>query len=340
MTETQESRPSADQRPRPTSPDSIMLDPVKPGQGKGKQARQGFFNPPRVIRWMDNLTFPFAVFFILHDRAIHPAYNMTWRRKFAMSWRIFRATRRIKKCGTSWRAHLAMASKLLTFPPEQEGVVVECGCWQGASSACLSIICEYADRQLIVYDSFEGLPPAHPRDERAREDARGFFRGPLEVVRGHVRQYGYIDRCTFRKGWFEDTLPHHEDKIVLAYIDVDYQKSLHDCVTNLWPWLVDKGYMFIDEYLILRYCALFWSERWWRTYFNTEPPGMIGAGVGVGVGQFWIGPKDGRMGRAGSRPYQAPHSAGYTRKDFSGYWSFYPDETPADEAGATDDQGA
>ena len=44
--------------------------------------------------------------------------------------------------GTSYKAHLAMAVKLLEIPPEVEGVVVECGCYVGGSSANLSLACE------------------------------------------------------------------------------------------------------------------------------------------------------------------------------------------------------
>ena len=41
-----------------------------------------------------------------------------------------------------------------------EGVVVECGCFLGGSTANLSLVCEVVGRELIVYDSFEGLPAA------------------------------------------------------------------------------------------------------------------------------------------------------------------------------------
>lgn len=289
--------------------------------------RRGFsIDPARVARWLDTISLPFVIFFVLSDRAIHPAYGMSWYRKFRLGWRLFRINRAMR-AGTSWRAVLVMASKLLQFPPGQRGVVVECGCWRGGATAMLSVVCDIADRQLIVYDSFEGLPEACPGDEMAVPSATGLFRASLLEVRANVRKYGEVNRCTFVKGWFEDTLPGHEGEILLAYLDVDYQKSLHDCVTNLWPWLVDTGYVFLDEYLVLSYCGLFWSERWWQTHFDRQPPGLIGAGTGVGVGQFWVGPyqRHGRIGSSAQRPWQRAHSTGYTRKDFCGYWGFYPD---------------
>jgi len=62
------------------------------------------------------------------------------------------------KAGTSWRAYLLMAMKLLELPPETKGDIIECGCWQGGSTINLSIISAITGRKLRVCDSFEGLP--------------------------------------------------------------------------------------------------------------------------------------------------------------------------------------
>jgi hypothetical protein len=290
-----------------------------------KRRRKPLVRPKLVQDIFEVASLPLVILFVLNDRQIHPAYGMTWRRRFELGWRLYRITRSVRT-GTSYRAHLAMASKILHFGPKQPGVVVECGCWVGGSTACLSVVCEYADRQLIVYDSFEGLPEANPRDEMGNPLTTGAFRGTLDTVKGNVAAHGVPERCTYRKGWVADTLPDHEEPVILAYLDVDYQESLHDCMVNLWPHLVDTGYVFIDEFHHLRYCALFWSERWWRTYFDTEPPGLLGAGTGVGLGHFWVGPNDGKFGRTKHRPYQVGSSIAYTRKDFSGFWSFYPED--------------
>jgi hypothetical protein len=77
--------------------------------------------------------------------------------------------------------------------------------------------------------------------------------------------------------------------------------------------------MFIDEYVLLDYCALFFSERFWRAHFETTPPGLIGAGAGVGVGEFYLGPRE------DMHAFQGPGSVAYTRKDLSGHWSYYPE---------------
>ena len=51
---------------------------------------------------------------------------------------------------------LFLAEMMLNM--EAEGVIVECGCYRGGSSAKLSIISKLLGRKLIIFDSFEGLP--------------------------------------------------------------------------------------------------------------------------------------------------------------------------------------
>jgi O-methyltransferase len=264
-------------------------------------------------------SFAFVTLFLLYSRRIDPAYGMTWSRKISLAWKMYRNARALPTL-TSYKAHLAMAVKLLETPPTVEGVVVECGCYLGGSTANLSIICDIVDRQLFVYDSFEGLPAAQPGDKYANEMTEGFLKADIDVVKDNVRRYGVIERCTFRKGWFSDTLPSHDQPIVMCFLDVDYQASLHDCVINLWPRLTPRGYVFIDEYVYTDYCALFYSEKWWQKYFHRKPPGLMGAGTGIGLGDFYIGP----LGQ--SPTLQRVDSVAYTRKDFSGHWNFYPDD--------------
>lgn len=258
------------------------------------------------------LSFLLVARWVLNKDKIHPAYRMNWRTKFKLAWRMYRNTTKVRT-GTSYKAHMAMAAKLLEIPPETEGVVVECGCWLGGSTANLSIICDIVGRDFIVYDSFAGLPVGEDHDKYASELSTGLFRGSLERVQENVRRLGVIERCQFRQGWFNETLPNHTEPIALIFLDVDYQASLHDCVVNLWPHLTDKGYLFTDEFMFIDYCALFFSERFWKQYFDAPPPGLMGVGTGVGVGQYYLGPFDWSID---------PTSIAYTRKDFYGLWDY------------------
>lgn len=266
------------------------------------------------------LQVPLAIFFILNSAKIHPSYRIGFFRKYSLGFSMFLNKLRIQT-GTSYKSHLAMALKIFETPPDIEGAVVECGTWKGGSAANMSLACKIAGRKLIIYDSFEGLPPSEDGD-REGFYATGDFCGPLEEVKQNIERYGCIDVCEFRKGWFNETLPSLNEPVLLAFLDVDLEFSLETCVRHIWPNLTDQGYIFIDEYVGLDYCSLFWSEEYWRRYFGRTPPGLIGSGTGLPLGEFYVGP----WSDNDARPLHHTNAGAYTRKDFSGTWVHFPEE--------------
>lgn len=224
------------------------------------------------------------------------------------------------RTGTSYKSHLAMALKILETPPDVPGVVIECGTWKGGSAANLSLVCRITGRKLCVFDSFEGLPEGDIADREASQYQKGDYAAPLEEVQQNIRRYGAIECCEFVKGWFNDTLPHLEGPVLLAFLDVDLEASLESCVRHIWPHLAEQGYVFIDEVVGVDYCALFYSERYWSSVFRRTPPGLVGAGSGLPLGEYYIGPWCERDGH----PLQHANAGAYTRKDMSGVWTYYP----------------
>jgi len=281
------------------------------------------------------LSSPLAIVFLTHSPKVHPGYGISWRKRIWLGFRFWRNHSRVTS-GTSWRAHLIMAMKLLEIPPGVAGAVVECGCWKGGATVNLSLICEMTGRTLKVYDSFEGLPPPRNGDAIAQRTFRqgfipGIFCGTLEEVTANVRKYGAIDVCEFHKGWFEDTLPDHTGEIVLMFLDVDFYASLRDCLLNLWPRLVDGGFVFLDEYLNIPYCAVFYSEKFWSRYFSCAPPGLVGTGTGVQVGMFYTDPSI----RFRKGQLQGSESTAYCIKGTRAVWDYYPEDATAPELEAT-----
>lgn len=280
---------------------------------------------PVRLAWACRITYylvtaPFSIFFILGSRSIHPAYHLTPFRKLWLGWRMFLNVRRIPT-GTSYKSHLAMALRLFEAAPDEPGLVVECGTWKGGAAANLSLACRLVGRKLRIYDSFRGLPSGQAGDPEAKYYRAGDYCGTLDEVKGNIERYGAIECCEFVQGWFSDTLPQLAEPVLLAFVDGDLADSLDTCVRSIWPHLTEKGYLFIDEFVGLDYCALFFSEKYWWTHFRRTPPGLIGAGTGLALGEYYIGPWSERE----KYPLQNATGAAYTRKDFSGHWTYYPD---------------
>jgi len=273
-----------------------------------------------LIRAHVVLTAPFAIMAIMTSESIHPHYRMGWWRRMALGLRMFRNTLRIRT-GTSYKTHLVMALKLLETPPEVVGDVVECGTWKGGSAANLSLVCRIAGRRLKVFDSFQGLPEGRPGDREAAGYAKGDYCGTLDEVRRNIGRHGAIEVCDFVPGWFEDTLPTFTSPVVLAFLDVDLEASLDTCVRHLWPRLVEGGHLFTDEAVGLDYTALFFSERWWQRYFGRTPPGLMGAGTGLPLGEYYPGP----LKQLKHHGLWNPNGVGYTQKGSSGVWTYFPD---------------
>lgn len=267
------------------------------------------------------LTVPFAIGFILNSTRIHPAYRMSFIRRYALGIRMFYNTLRIQT-GTSFKAHLAMALKILETPPDVPGDIVECGAWKGGSSTNLSLVCRIVGRRLKIFDSFQGLPEPRAGDREAVHYRAGEYAGTLDEVRRNISRYGALDVCEFVQGWFHETLPNLDRPVLLAFLDVDLEDSLHTCVRYIWPRLVPNGHLFTDECVGLDYVALFYSEKWWRKYFDQSPPGLLGAGTGLPLGEFYIGPWSERL----NHPLQHASTGAYTAKSMSGHWTYYPDE--------------
>lgn len=266
------------------------------------------------------VSLPVSILFILTSKKIHPAYKMTLFKKFKLGVAMFLNCRRIITA-SPYRIHLAMALKILETAPDIPGDIIECGTYKGGSAANLSLVCRITGRKLRIFDSFEGLPSGDDGDRTAIHYQKGQFTGTLSEVKYNIEKYGVIECCEFIKGWFKETLPGINSPVLLAWVDVDLEASLHTCVVNIWPSLIDGGYLFIDEAVGTGYTSLFYSETWWRKYLNSNPPGLIGAGTGLPLGQYYIGP----LSEMASHPLQSPGTGAYTVKGMVGHWQYYPD---------------
>ena len=189
---------------------------------------------------------------------------------------------------TSLESHIVLAQYLLSLPKIKKGYVVECGCFKGASSATISLICKIIGRELIIYDSFEGLPKnadgkkANYLHLGLREEyRRGMYRGNLATVKENIAKFGDIRVCKFRKGLFEKTLPSHKEKIEFIFLDVDLPNSTKVCIKYLWKKLQTNSYIFTDDSCDMENVRIWFDNKWWNKLFGTSSPGYIGSGCGL-----------------------------------------------------------
>ena len=171
----------------------------------------------------------------------HPRYPYLARKQLAE--RMLKAHQGLR-CLHTQAETTAVVRAILDAPTAIPGVIVEAGCFKGGSTAKLSIAAKMAGRQLMVFDSFEGLPEVSPEESYLHA---GAFAGTLAEVRANVDQYGEIATCTFIKGWFHETLPQFHTPVVAAFVDVDLRDSVKTCLEHLYPLLIPGGSIFSHD---------------------------------------------------------------------------------------------
>jgi len=221
------------------------------------------------------------------SRAAGWEYGVGFWKKLRIALRM-RANRRRVPTASSYIEHLVMATEILKVPKSVAGVVVECGCYKGGSTANLSLICAAAGRRLVVFDSFRGLPEPRPEDTRhtvlgqheIHRYAEGYWSGSLVEVRKNVARCGELSVCEFRPGYFEETLRSFTVPVIFAFEDADLRESVKTCIQYLWPLLEDNCRMYTHEAQHQEVVQLFFDPAIWD---GQKPPGLVGAGTGLGL---------------------------------------------------------
>ncbi len=191
--------------------------------------------------------------------------------------------------GTTPTDGLFLAEMLLNV--DAEGAVVECGCYAGESSAKLSILARLLEKELIVFDSFEGLPVveqqfAHDQHCRRSWSADwwvGRYAAGMDEVRDNIERHGEISVCKFVKGWFKETLVdvNLPKSAALVFADVDLATSARDCFVATWPIVSGKGIYVTHDVAYIGVLQELLGPGLWKEKFKTVPPILFGAGYGL-----------------------------------------------------------
>ncbi len=150
---------------------------------------------------------------------------------------------------------------------EIPGAIVECGVWKGgavmASLLTLQGLC-VTDRDIFLYDTFEGMPKPGEDDMRCDgqaldagfsqrqidEDSSTWCRAEYGEVHNNISRCNYpMQRIHFVKGKVEQTIPETlPGKIAVLRLDTDWYESTRHELEHLYPLLAPGGVLIIDDY--------------------------------------------------------------------------------------------
>jgi len=138
----------------------------------------------------------------------------------------------------------------------RKGSFVECGVWNGGSAAIIaSVAKDNPERQIWLFDSWEGLPAPDDCDIQCtgKKGESGMARGAMAAVKKILfeKLKLSLDRIHLAKGWFDKTIPDHRagiGSIALLHLDCDWYASVKICLEELFSNVVEGGIIVIDDY--------------------------------------------------------------------------------------------
>jgi O-methyltransferase len=141
-----------------------------------------------------------------------------------------------------------------------EGDICEFGVAQGCTSKLLAFEIINNDRNLYLFDSFEGLP--NPSQEDVLLDDifnlgdinkyEGTMKCPMDQVIEKLKTINFpLERVHINKGWVEDILVRSKDlpkKVSFAYLDFDFYSPTKVTLEYLSQVMSVRGRIVVDDY--------------------------------------------------------------------------------------------
>jgi len=167
---------------------------------------------------------------------------------------------------TSWDKLFGLIAATQYISRHQiEGSVVECGVWRGGSMHAIARALHAAgdvDRDLYLFDTFEGMPEPDEVDVRwdgksaaalmskREKSARIWAYASREDVEQGLDTLPYPrERFHLVQGLVEETIPEHApERIALLRLDTDWYASTKHELDHLYDRLVPGGVLIIDDY--------------------------------------------------------------------------------------------
>ncbi|MFO7731449.1 MAG: TylF/MycF/NovP-related O-methyltransferase [Spirochaetia bacterium] len=167
------------------------------------------------------------------------------------------------------RAYAIYSAIRYLVKAEIPGAFVECGVWKGGATMLMALTLmkmNAADRELYLFDTFQGMTPPTEKDvvawtgrlvqEKWDEDRRGeknnfgWWAVSRQEVVENLSSTGYPEELiTAVEGDVASTIPAQSPEgIALLRLDTDwYESTLHE-LQHLYPHLKRGGVLLLDDY--------------------------------------------------------------------------------------------
>ena len=140
------------------------------------------------------------------------------------------------------------------------GDFIECGVWKGGTCMLMALALQnrgVSDRNIWLYDTFEGMTEPGPEDRIASSGQavserwqEGWWAVGMEEVRQNLLSTGYsADKIRLIPGDVCKTLKTGvPEQISLLRLDTDWYESTRAELEALYPRLVKRGVLIVDDY--------------------------------------------------------------------------------------------
>lgn len=148
-----------------------------------------------------------------------------------------------------------------------EGDLVECGVWKGGSVMLMSMVLSQLgekNRKIYMYDTYEGMSEPTDKDVsysgtlakdkweagKSGEGKSDWCYSSLDAVKSNIASVDYPDEnFVIVQGKVEETIPGTiPEKVAILRLDTDLYDSTYHELQYLYPIVVNKGVLIIDDY--------------------------------------------------------------------------------------------
>jgi hypothetical protein len=137
------------------------------------------------------------------------------------------------------------------------GDLLEAGVWRGGAVIFIKAYCDLygINKRVFAADSFAGLPEPSPKfskDSGSNFHKFKYLSVSLQTVQENFRKYGVSTKnVEFIEGFFEKSLLNTNVKeLALLRLDGDMYSSTWDTLINMYPKVVNGGFIVIDDYAL------------------------------------------------------------------------------------------